>query len=87
MRSIRRWLKTYDEEMELRESERGRHSKSSSPIVDPTFREKFCNFVRTESRKPGAIFSSNGHQAQMIKRLCIALRTSSANHNDAGHMG
>ena len=73
-RSVRRWLKTYDDEMELRASERGRHSKTSSPIVDPTFREKFCNFVKTESRKPGANkFFSKGHEAQMIKRLCIVL--------------
>ena len=54
MRSVKRWLKAYDDEMELKRSERGRHSKTSSPIVDPNFREKFCTFVKSESRKPGA---------------------------------
>ena len=88
LRSIRRWLKTYDEEMEVRASERGRHSKTSSPIVDPAFREKFCDFVKSELRKPGAKnFVSTSYQQQIIKILCIVLRTSSTDYDKTGHLG
>ena len=76
MRSIRVWLKTYDEEMELKASERGRHSKTMSPIIDPNFRQKFCTYVKDESRKPGANkiywYPPNEY---------IVLRTSSVNCN------
>lgn len=55
-RFVRKWIKIFDEEAELRSSERGKHSKTSSPIVNPDFRERFCTYVRSESRKPGANF-------------------------------
>ena len=55
-RALRTWLKTYEEEGVLKASERGRHSKTISPIVDPEFRDKFCFHVKSNSRNNGDIF-------------------------------
>ena len=52
-RSLRRWLKIFEEESMMIASQRGHHAKTISPIVDPDFKEKFCSYVRSESCKKG----------------------------------
>ena len=55
-RALRTWLKTYEEEGVLKASNRGRHSKTISPIVDPDFRDKFCFHVKSNSRNNGEAY-------------------------------
>ena len=35
-------------------SQRGHHPKTISPIMDREFRDRFCSYVRAESKKKGA---------------------------------
>ena len=53
-RTVQRWVQDFEVSQFISDSKRGRHSKTSSPILDnPDFREKFKDYVRQNSRVPG----------------------------------
>ena len=57
-KTVRMWVQDFEVSEFIAESRRGRHSKTSSPIVDdPEFREMFKDYVRNNSRKQGRTFS------------------------------
>ena len=51
--TIYKWLRTFDWEGEVRASLRGCHPKTISPIVDPDFRQRFCDYIRENSINKG----------------------------------
>ena len=51
--TIYEWLRTFDLEGEVRASIRGRHPKTISPIVDPDFRQRFCDYIKENSINRG----------------------------------
>ena len=51
--TIFKWLHELDTVGELSRSKRGRHSKAITPIVNPQFRQKFCDFVRANAHQQG----------------------------------
>ena len=56
-RTVRSWVQDYEATQFIAESGRGRHSKTSSPILeDLEFREEFKEHVRQTSREPGKIY-------------------------------
>ena len=58
-KTVRMWVQDFEASECIADSRRGRHSKTSSPIVDdPEFRELFKNYVRNNSRKQGTIIIS-----------------------------
>ena len=58
-KTVRMWVQDFEASECIAESRRGRHSKTSSPIVDdPDFREMFKDYVRSNSRKQGKTFLS-----------------------------
>ena len=50
---IFKWLHELDTVGELSRSKRGRHSKAITPIVNPQFRQKFCDYVRANAHQQG----------------------------------
>ena len=53
-KTIRNWVADFELMTIVRDSKRGKHSKTISPIVEnPEFKDKFKDFVKTNSRKPG----------------------------------
>ena len=53
-KTIRNWVYDYEVSSFLRDSKRGKHAKTASPITDdPEFRERFKNYVRESSRVEG----------------------------------
>ena len=55
-RTVRSWVQDYEATQFIAESRRGRHSKTSSPILeDFEFREEFKEHVRQTSREKGKI--------------------------------
>ena len=51
--TIFKWLHELDTVGELSRSKRGRHSKAITPIVNPQFRQKFCDYVRANAHQQG----------------------------------
>jgi len=51
--TIVKWLHELDTVGELSRSKRGRHSKAITPIVNPQFRQKFCDYVRANAHQQG----------------------------------
>ena len=55
-RTVRSWVQDYEATQFIAESRRGRHSKTSSPILeDLEFREEFKEHVRQTSREQGKL--------------------------------
>ena len=59
-RTVRAWVQDYEATQYILQSKRGRHSKTSSPILeDLEFRERFKEHVRLNSRVQGQTSLSN----------------------------
>ena len=54
-RTIRKWVEDFELVEILRDSKRGKHSKTISPMDNPDFKAKFKEYVKTNSRKPGKL--------------------------------
>ena len=67
--TIYTWLRTFDLEGEVRVSLRGCHQKTISPIVDPDFRERFCDFVKENSLKKGEANMTTNSLADWVNDL------------------
>ena len=53
-KTVRNWVSDFEMMTIVRETRRGKHSKTMSPIVDdPEFKFKFKDYVRTNSRRRG----------------------------------
>ena len=52
-KTVRNWVSDFEMMTIVRESRRGKHSKTMSPIVDTEFKLKFKEFVKTNSRRQG----------------------------------
>ena len=53
-KTVRNWVSDFEMMTIVRESRRGKHSKTMSPIADdPEFKLKFKEYVKTNSRKQG----------------------------------
>ena len=56
-RTVSNWVADFELLTIVKDSKRGKHSKTMSPITeDPEFREMFKDYVRQNSRKAGKIF-------------------------------
>ena len=54
LRTIIHWIKEFEALSYIRDSRRGKHSKTYSPILeDDDFREEFKSHVRENSKKQG----------------------------------
>ena len=60
--SVRQWVRDVNATKEIICSERGKHSKTISPIQDPIFREELRDFVRSNSCKPGDFRGKKGNR-------------------------
>ena len=73
--SVRTWVQDYEVSEFIAESKRGRHSKTSSPIIDdPNFREKFKNYVRKNSREPGTLVVLDPLLCKVFKLFIVKVR-------------
>lgn len=55
-RTVSNWVADFELMTIVRDSKRGKHSKTMSPITeDPEFREEFKDYVRQNSRKKGNV--------------------------------
>ena len=52
-KTVGRWARDFETLTFVQDSQRGRHSKTTSPITDPKFREEFKAYVKENSRKSG----------------------------------
>ena len=52
-RTIAEWVRDFETTTYITESRRGKHSKTVSPINNPSFREEFRTHVKENSRKSG----------------------------------
>ena len=58
-KTIRNWVGDFELVTIVRDSKRGKHSKTISPIVEnPEFKAQFKDYVKTNSRKPGKLCQS-----------------------------
>ena len=56
MKTVRMWIREFEALDYIRESQRGHHSKSYSPILqDDDFRDKFKAHIKENCRKQGKI--------------------------------
>ena len=68
-KTVRTWVKDFDMMMVVRESKRGKHSKTMSPIMnDPDFKAQFKEYVKSNSRKQGLY-----NIVQIVKLRCTTL--------------
>ena len=51
-RTVRRWVEDFELVSFVRDSKRGRHSKTVSPMENPEFKPMFKDYVKLNSRKP-----------------------------------
>ena len=59
--TIREWVREFEMDKFIIDSRRGKHSKTSSPILeDLEFREQFRSHVRETARIQGSLFLSKG---------------------------
>ena len=52
-RTVGIWVREFEALTHLKESQRGKHSKTASPMNSPEFREEFKAYVKDNSRKSG----------------------------------
>ena len=52
-RTVGTWAREFEASTYLKESKRGKHSKTPSPMNSPEFREEFKAYVKENSRKSG----------------------------------
>ena len=57
-RTVRKWVADFDLMHFVRDSLRGKHSKTVSPIEDPDFKAQFKDYVKNNSRKSGNVGNS-----------------------------
>ena len=58
VKTITVWIKDFEAMTYIRESQRGKHSKSYSPILqDERFRDVFKDYIKENSKKQGKAMS------------------------------
>ena len=58
-KTIRNWVADFELVTIVRDSKRGKHSKTMSPIMEnPEFKAKFKDYVKTNSRKACKLYQS-----------------------------
>ena len=69
VRTMTNWLNAFQADEEVRASRRGRHSSTRSPIEDPSFRGKFCSYVRENSSVQGQPSLSTAMLASWVNSI------------------
>ena len=70
--TVRRWVQEFEAYNHIMESMRGKHSKTSSPILtDPEFRAKFIAHVREASRPQGIFIMTQQNIKKILLDFCI----------------
>jgi len=65
-RTIAEWVRDFETTTYITESRRGKHSKTVSPINNPSFREEFRTHVKENSRKSGEANMTAADLAQWV---------------------
>ena len=69
-RTVSNWVADFELLTIVKDSKRGKHSKTMSPITeDPEFREMFKDYVRQNSRKAGKIFLDIMKYGQILTNI------------------
>ena len=84
-RTMSNWLNAFQAQEEVRASKRGKHASTFSPIQDPSFRTKFCSYVRENSHVQGKPSLTTTMLASWVNSLLGLEENQQYSSNTIGH--